>query len=121
MPSAIKEKDLSLVIPLTPPSVNSYVRHTRKGRHYVSAEALKFKEAIAIFARGRSVDGKFYQVDINVFYAKGERGDLDNRTKCVLDGLEDAGVIHSDAAVTSLSMQKHRDPENPRTVIPFSS
>lgn len=109
--------ELEFTVPLTPPSVNRYVRHTRKGKHYVSAEAVKFKEAVAIFARGRKVVAQSYELTIHIFYGKGERGDLDNRAKCVQDGLEDAGVIHSDSAVISLSMKKHRDPLNPRTEI----
>lgn len=109
--------DLSFTVPLTPPSVNRYVRHTRSGRHYVSKEALAFKQAVAIFAKGRSVEAKLYQLDIHIFYGKGERGDLDNRAKCVLDGLQDAGVIKTDSAVAALNMGKHRDEHNPRTEI----
>lgn len=109
--------ELSLTIPLTPPSVNRYVRHTRKGVHYVSKEAVAFKQAVAVIARGRKLEGQFYQLDVHIFYGKGERGDLDNRMKLISDGLEEAGVIHSDSAITALSMRKHRDPENPRTEI----
>jgi hypothetical protein len=35
----------------------------------------------------------------------------------VLDGLVDARVIHSDAAVADLKISKRRDWENPRTEI----
>lgn len=108
--------DLRLTIPLVPPSVNSYVRHAR-GRHYLTPEVKAFKDAIAILARGQQVIAKLYQVDIHVFYGKKERGDLDNRAKVVLDGLQAAGVIVSDSRVSALNMQKHKDWINPRTEI----
>jgi Holliday junction resolvase RusA-like endonuclease len=44
--------DVEICVSLVPPSVNRYVRHTRSGRHYVTAEALAFKEAVGLFARG---------------------------------------------------------------------
>jgi Holliday junction resolvase RusA-like endonuclease len=48
---------------------------------------------------------------------KGERGDGDNFWKCIADGLVDAGVIHSDAAVSEWHLYVRRDRDNPRTVI----
>jgi crossover junction endodeoxyribonuclease RusA len=100
---------ISFTVPLVPPSVNGYVRHTKKGGHYVTAEAKAFKEAVALFARGKSVSAESYRVSVELFYGKGVRGDLDNRAKVTLDALVDAGVIHSDAAIRELNMKKHRD------------
>jgi crossover junction endodeoxyribonuclease RusA len=112
-------ESITFTVPLVPPSVNSYVRHTRRGGHYVTAEAKAFKEAVALFSKGARVDSVCYGVDVHIFYGKGQRGDLDNRAKLILDGLEDAGVIHSDAAIVDLRLRKHRDKKelNPRTVI----
>jgi crossover junction endodeoxyribonuclease RusA len=106
-----------ITVPLVPPSVNSYVRHTLKGKHYVTAEAKAFKEAVVLLSRGKSVSAEAYSVTTHIFYGKGQRGDLDNRAKLILDGLVDAGVIHSDAAIRELHMGKHRDEHNPRTEI----
>lgn len=106
-----------ITVPLVPPSVNSYVRHTRRGGHYVTPEAKAFKEAVVIIAKGKKVVAQMYCVETHIFYGKGQRGDLDNRAKLILDGLVDAKVIHSDAAVTVLNMRKHHDEFNPRTEI----
>jgi Holliday junction resolvase RusA-like endonuclease len=110
-------KRMKFTVPLVPPSVNHYVKHTRKGRHYVTAEARAFKEAVAIFARGNSVAAETYAVGIGIFLGKRMRGDLDNFLKVTLDALVSARVIHSDAAITSLSISKARDAQNPRTEI----
>lgn len=109
------ERRISFTVPLVPPSVNHYVKHTRKGRHYVTKEAVAFKEAVAIISRRRSIVAQQYQVFIGVYLGKGMRGDIDNYLKVALDSLVSAGVIDSDANVTALSISKSRDKENPRT------
>lgn len=114
-------ESITFTVPLIPPSVNTYVRHTKKGGHYVTAEAKAFKQAVGLFSRGKSVSAEAYSVEIHIFYGKGQRGDLDNRAKVILDGLQDAGVIHSDAAIRVLNMRKHRDERNPRTQITVES
>lgn len=105
-----------IVVPGIPPSVNHYVKHTRGGRHYVSKEAKLFKHAIAVMAHGR-VEAERYEVTIDLYLGHGDRGDIDNFLKVPLDGLTEAGVIHSDAAVDRLLIEKHRDRINPRTAI----
>lgn len=106
---------VNITIPLIPPSVNHYKMRTRKGITFVSKEAKAFKEAVAICARGRSVRAESYRVHISIFLGKGGKGDVDNFAKCCLDGIADAGVIHSDAAITKLTIEKSRDVDNPRT------
>jgi crossover junction endodeoxyribonuclease RusA len=108
---------LHITVPLVPPSVNAYVRHTRTGRHYITKAAKAYKQAVAIFAAGRSVAGDMYCLDVCVYLAKGQRGDGDNMFKCVADGLVEAGVIHSDAAIKVWGMKVERDWSNPRTEI----
>ena len=112
---------LTITVPLTPPSVNNYVRHTRDGRHYITKEAKAFLEAVEIFSKCQTVDAEAYLVEVKVYLGKDEKGDLDNFQKCVLDGLARAGVIHSDAAVTRIEAEKFRDRENPRTEITVSA
>ena len=108
---------LSFRIPLVPPTVNHYkvpagsrpdratgiVRPTYK----LTPEALAFKEAVAIFARGDSISPASdaerrkvrYGVFVRIVHGHKQRGDGDNYWKCIADGLVDAGVIHSDARV----------------------
>ncbi len=108
---------LTITVPLVPPSVNHYWKHMRSGRHYVTAEGRAYKEAIALFARGRSVAAKRYELEAVIYLGHGQRGDGDNFWKVIADGLVDAGVIHSDAAVTDWILRKRRDRSNPRTEI----
>lgn len=109
--------ELLLTIPLIPPSVNMYVRHTRTGRHYVTSEATAFMEAIAIIAGGRRVTAKAYEVSYTVYLGAKQKGDVANFEKCIGDGLVKAGVIHSDDAIVDYHQHKRRDRENPRTEI----
>ena len=108
---------LQFSVPLLPPSVNHYKMRTRKGVTFVSGEARAFKQAVAIFAAGRSVQAANYELEVTVFFGKGNKGDGDNLWKCIADGLKDAGVIHSDAAVKRWVMVLDRDWTNPRTEI----
>lgn len=121
--AGVKEKteatrwaDIQFEVPLLPPSVNDYVRHTRSGRHYLTPEAIAFKQAVPICARQRQVRHKYYAIEIFVTLGKGDRVDLDNCSKVILDGLVEGGQIHSDAAVTLLYLHKMRA-EKPNTQI----
>jgi Holliday junction resolvase RusA-like endonuclease len=108
---------IMFTVPLVPVSVNHYVKHTRKGRHYVTKEAKTFKMALALFARGQKVVAKKYSVQAIVYLGKGKRGDGDNFGKVIGDSLRDAGVVHSDAAIKDWSIKVERDWERPRTEI----
>jgi crossover junction endodeoxyribonuclease RusA len=110
-------ESITFTVPLVPPSVNHYVKHTRNGRHYVTKEAKAFKEAVVLLAPRHVKPAKRYRVVLSVFLGAGARGDADNFGKCPIDALVSAGVIHSDAAVESVTINKFRDRENPRTVI----
>ena len=111
-------RSVSIVVPLVPPTVNHYVKHTRNGRHYVTKEAKAFKEAVALFARRqRIMEADAYEVEAHVYLGHGQRGDVDNFGKCLLDSLQAAGVITSDARVTDLILRKRRDVRYPRTEI----
>lgn len=113
---------VNITIPLVPVSVNHYKMRNRKtGRWYVTKEALAFKAAVILLARGLEVEARQYVLDVTVYLGKGQRGDGDNFWKVIGDGLKDAGVIHSDAAVKDWRMKVDRDPENPRTEIRVSA
>jgi crossover junction endodeoxyribonuclease RusA len=113
-------------VPLVPPSVNHYCKHTRTGRSYVTAEATAFKAAIAVYSRGMALSAKTFSVSIAVALPKGERGDVDNFPKLCLDGLADCGMFLdrkgkrvSDAYVRHLVVDLDSDsrPDEGRTVI----
>ena len=103
-------------MPLIPPSVNHYAKHTRTGKHYRTAEASAFKAAIGIYARGAVESKNGFYVFITVTLGEGQRGDIDNFPKLVLDGLADAGVFRdkkgkrlSDGHVSELWVKVDRD------------
>lgn len=108
---------LTITVPLVPPSVNHYVKHTGSGRHYITREGKSFKHAVALCANGRRMRAKQYELEAVIYLGHGQRGDGDNFWKVIADGLVDAGVIHSDAAVTDWILRKRRDASNPRTEI----
>ena len=105
---------LYIKVPLIPPSVNHYIKHTRSGRHYKTGEAQAFKDEIALAVKGRYVESIYLSVIISVTLGTGERGDVDNFPKLVLDALADCGVfrnskgiIVSDAHVVRLEVTKN--------------
>lgn len=112
--------EIHLTIPLIPPSVNHYKGQrvvNGKTIYFLTPEAKAFRNAVAFAARAQRVQAKQYEVFYAVFLGKGERQDVDNSSKCTLDSLQNAGVIHSDAAVTVEHIYKFRDADNPRTEI----
>jgi Holliday junction resolvase RusA-like endonuclease len=125
---AMSENFLSITftVPLVPPSVNHYVKHTRTGRSYVTAEAMEFKIAIAVYANHSTVSAKTFSVRLAVTLPKGARGDVDNFPKLCLDGLADCGMFLnrkgkrvSDAWVRHLEVDLDAEtrPDEGRTVI----
>jgi len=108
---------LSFTVPFVPPSVNHYIKHTRKGLHYVTKEAQDFKMAVGLCARGRSIHADRYSLEVWIYLGFGQRGDGDNFWKVIADGLVEAKVIHSDAAIEDWILHKRRDIERPRTEI----
>jgi Holliday junction resolvase RusA-like endonuclease len=119
---------LRIEIPLVPPSVNHYKRPAiiHGVRTYIlTKEAKAYKAAVAIIARGdtlapatdRERNHTRYRLTATVYLGKGQRADGDNLWKVLGDGLVEAGVIHSDAAVVDWRMTVARDRENPRTVV----
>jgi len=109
--------EVTFTVPLVPPSVNHYKMRTRKGVTFVSKEAKAFKNAVCICGRGFAVEAEAYEVTVRIFLGSGKRGDIDNFLKCTLDGIVEAGVIQTDAAITLLHAEKYRDKANPRTEI----
>lgn len=109
-------REISFTVPLVPPGVNNYkIPLWEKRRFCVSPEAKAFKEAVAIFGRGQTVEAESYEVSLQVFLGKNGRGDVDNFGKCCLDGLVEAGIISGDSEVQKVTIEKFRDWAEPRT------
>lgn len=138
------KRSLAFTVPLVPPSVNHYKQPcvyrdrsgvTRKGQR-ITPEAIAYKAAVAIFARGETIipaailaipklSSQKYQLNklrytlrCVVVLGRGQRGDGDNFFKCIADGLQEAGVIHSDARIKHWNIDvDSNDRDNPRTEI----
>jgi Holliday junction resolvase RusA-like endonuclease len=104
--------DMDFCVPLLPPSVNHYVKHTRLGKHYVTEEAKRFMQTVAALSNRQCVRYERYFVEIYLNLGPKERMDVDNCAKVILDALAKCGIIHSDAAVTDLALHKRRAPES---------
>ena len=129
------ENEVAFTVPyLIPVSGNHYKKPCkyigRDGSLHMgfklTKEAKAYYDAVAIFARGRSVapatDAERrkvrYEVRIDVYLPPKGRGDFDNFWKCGLDALVHCGVIHSDNAVDGEHSRcvVHKDERtNPRT------
>ena len=127
------ENEVAFTVPhLTPPSGNHYKKPTiytgKDGYAHrgfkVTPEAKAFKDAVAIFARGRTVapatkkerDQVRYRIGVHVVLGPKARLDCDNSAKVAVDALQAAGVIHSDAKVIECSLTIDRNcRQNPRT------
>lgn len=123
------EELIAFTVPyLVPPSGNHYKQPIKYiGRNgylrtgfKITNEARAFYDAVAIFARGRTVaqPKARYGVRIDVYLGPRQRGDFDNFWKCGADALVKCGVIHSDAAIDGEESKcvVHRDERgNPRT------
>jgi Holliday junction resolvase RusA-like endonuclease len=96
---------ISIVVPMKPPSVNRYYSGRTTGFIRVSAEGRAFKDAIALLLRGdslcdmltpRQLKETTYCVEVWIFLGKNQKLDGDNCWKGILDGLKAAGAIHTD-------------------------
>lgn len=127
------EKLVEFTVPyLTPPSTNHYTKPSmytgkdgfaHRGKK-LTKEAKAYKDAVAIFARGRTVAPNTdaerrrvqYHVEVRVYLGYKQRLDSDNSLKVAIDALVSAGVLHSDAHVTESKAVIVKDErENPRT------
>lgn len=126
------EEVVAFTVPLVPPSVNhAYLPTMYTGKDgyahrgkKLSKDAKAFRDAVAIFARGRTVAPATdkerrsvkYAVQIDVYLGVGQRGDADNFSKIAVDALVKCGVIHSDAFMRSCLVIVHKEDRlNPRT------
>lgn len=116
--------ELRLVVPLVPPSGNTYktfrIVMPRRGRAfaqwYHTEEAKSWWAAVAAVNGGRHISGASLEVSYVVFMPE-RRTDVDNYGKCILDSLTHCGAIEDDRFVDDLHGHRRIDKANPRTVI----
>ncbi len=90
-----------------PPSVNMYWRHTKAGRHYISAEGKAFRETVGwIVKQARASERLTEKLDVTVqiFPPDKRRRDIDNVFKSLLDALQHAGGYEDDFQIDRLAI-----------------
>ena len=96
---------LFLTLPF-PPSMNTYWRNFR-GRTVLSKAGREYKEKVADYCAEYNVpklgEAKL-RISMVLFPRDKRKIDIDNRIKCVLDALQDAGVFDDDFQVDELSI-----------------
>lgn len=118
----LPQRTVKLVILKTPPSANHYVKHWRGG-HYKTDEAKTFETYVALAWREAAFvppKAKSYEITMLLYLGAGQRLDIDNSPKTVLDSLVKCGALESDAKVSYLRIEKYRDRANPRTEVEIS-
>jgi len=100
-----------LYVPFLPPSVNHYTKGRRGGGRVKTQDAHEFECDLPFFISDLHEVGKSFSVSIRIELGKGQRGDIDNFPKMILDGLADNGVFRdgkgkflSDAYVDHLEL-----------------
>lgn len=88
---------LTFRLPMLPPSVNHQTEHPWKGVHKKSPAAKaweqQFKAMLPAEARGQYVIGERFAAILKFFPGPGDRGDVDNRNKLLLDCCAKAGML----------------------------
>lgn len=86
---------LELALPY-PPSVNHYWRHTRDGKHYISAEGKAFRAKVLQICRLFDPFAGAVKIKMEVFYPDKRERDPDNLQKALFDALTASGLIKDD-------------------------
>ena len=101
---------LVLTLPF-PPSMNTYWRNFR-GRTILSPAGRAFKAAVADYVieyRVPKLGESKLRISMVLFPRDKRKIDIDNRIKCVLDALQDAGVFNDDFQVDELTIVRGKN------------
>ena len=101
------EEHIALILPV-PPTGNRAVRHVRNGRHYVPAEVADYYRSCQLFGRARRIEPiRDGEVVVSIaWYRSRKAGDIDGRTKVLLDALQ--GIAYTnDRQVAELHITRH--------------
>ncbi len=105
-------KMIQVILPV-PPSVNTmYAATARGGRRLTDVAKTWKREAAAIVQKAHDLKNPYagqVELDIAVYPADRRAFDIDNKLKCLLDALEDGGLIVNDSQVVCLKIIK-KDP-----------
>ena len=86
---------MKIILPFTPPSLNSLYPSSRSGIRFKSKRYKEFIERVGLHlpkSTENLLQGDLH-VEINLFFGDKRRHDIDNFNKAILDTLVDYGVI----------------------------
>lgn len=102
---------MKLLLP-EPPSANRYWRHA-KGRTYLSADAKQYRDDVAAVCLRKGVKPMAGPIALTYAWYRGIRaGDLDNRTKQLLDALR-GYAYGDDGQIVELHAYRFERPGKP--------
>lgn len=115
--------DVVLTLPY-PPTGNHAWKHTRAGKHYLTAEARGYYELVCHVVRQAGMamylDGKLI-VEADIYPPDNRRRDLDNAWKVLSDACTKAGVWMDDTQISRLVLERMERVEHGRVLIRVQS
>ena len=100
---------VQITLPI-PPSVNGMYAAAGRGQRRLTPKARDWKAAAAITVRAAHTHPRPFTgavaVEITITRADKRRSDIDNPCKCLLDALEDGGLLKDDAQIVELHVFK---------------
>ena len=100
---------VQIVLPI-PPSVNGMYAAAGRGQRRLTDKARAWKESAAITVRAAHIHLRPFTgavaVEITITRADKRRNDIDNPLKCLLDALEQGGLLKDDAQIVELHVFK---------------
>ena len=98
---------ITITIPY-PPSGNHMWKHTRQGRHYLTAEAKAYYDLVreAVITQGKVVNiDQPVEVTCVLYPPDNRRRDMDNAWKVISDALTKASLWQDDHLIKSLHIE----------------
>ena len=98
----------SITLPY-PPSINHYYCRTRFGGMAIAKKGKEYRKEVAMLIkqkfRNKVLTGNV-TVAIHLFPPDRRKRDIDNVLKCLLDSIEDSGIIENDNQINVLLVTK---------------
>ncbi|MDH2923948.1 crossover junction endodeoxyribonuclease RusA [Nicoletella semolina] len=79
-----------------PPTVNTYWRHTKQGRHYITEKGKMYQSKVFVACLGYLKFEKPVSISVKVWLPDNRKRDLDNLWKVLLDSLVNAQILPDD-------------------------
>ena len=104
--------EISLELPY-PPSLNNYYHANGYGGLYVSKEGKVYRKRVCgeIYKQTRNKIRINTEVSvvIDTYPPDRRRRDIDNILKCLLDALQDSGIIKNDNLISELTIRRNKE------------